>query len=183
MDRHYRLIGEGHESAVYAYDRETVIKISPSPHNLRGEYIIFSDPTYRDMTPEVYDHGPDWQWMAVERVQPLDEESGWDRIFKEFLPGAARAFGFDRTDRVMALRKLLKDLQLKVNHTHRQLKIFENLPPDEREWIEGIIEMYNALGLPVADIDADNLGITRGHLVVIDINTMNVGDQGEPPSP
>lgn len=92
LDTHYERIGSGDEADVYALNEDIVVKIS-NRENLRGEYVIFADPQYDLVTPEVYGHHPDWYWIAVEKVDPLpasqppsDFIDGFEEAFGEWTP-------------------------------------------------------------------------------------------------
>lgn len=76
---HYERIGSGDEADVYALNEDIVVKVS-NRENLRGEYVIFADPQYDLVTPEVYGHDPDWHWIAVERVDSLRTQAPADAI-------------------------------------------------------------------------------------------------------
>lgn len=173
----FERIGQGRESKVYEVDGETVIKLSDHPVNLRAEYVIFADPDFRDVTPDVYDHGEDWRWIAVEKVEPASLSQARD-AFDDLIDL------YNEHERPHSNANILQDaieyvaqsMDPDVVPPYKQPEWYDEIPSDERQKVESILDLYKTLGLPVYDLKANNFGIdTDGNLVLVDIFVGRVG--------
>jgi hypothetical protein len=163
-EKYLDFIEQGAEAHVYEYGG-SVVKISEDTGNLRGEYIVFLDPDYEDITPDVYSHHPDWKWIEVERVEVLDD---WDPFYRrtpEFFEHA------DSNDRFYTLIDLDEGILPNLQRGNPP-EWWNDIPSDEREFWNSIVDMHDSLGLTVHDILPQNFGYDRrGNLVMIDIYT------------
>jgi hypothetical protein len=167
INRHHDLIGEGSEAKVYELNNRTVIKVADS-EKTRGEYVIFADPQYRDVTPNVRGHHPKWYWIAVERVDPL-EHGDWDRIFDHLSSFYDVYRDYDELKHPAAIfDQVLLDLDGQASFSI--FDVWPQVREEEREWFHQVVEMYHDLGLNVRDVRPENLGVTDGgDLVIVDI--------------
>lgn len=150
-------LGTGSEATVFAIDDERVLKVSLSQKNIRGEYVIFADPQFDPVTPEVYGHGEDWHWMIVERFEPIRswrEVKGYFPNLWTFLP---------KGDPQEVLNSFLRE--------GGNPPWFENLHEDIRQWVHQVRRLHDRLGNRIEDIRPSNLGVSRDrHFpVLIDI--------------
>lgn len=160
-----RPVGRGSEAVVFEVDDYRLLKLTIFPDNARAEYVIFSDPDFQKVTPEVYGHGPDWEWYVVERVRDIRR---WEVMFK-FFPTLESIDNLQ--DRVTAFSDILAELQ-----SGGELpEIWSRMNRSEREWFEKIVRLHDLLdldGLALFDIGPKNLGVDRdGNLVLFDILT------------
>lgn len=158
-------IGEGSEAKVYDAGSDKILKISSSAKNLRAEYVIFVDPQYQQVTPEAYDHGENWKWIVVEKVEPLGRDN-WPELakhlphLKEKMEKRGKGFTYG------GLWSVLLDIG-KGN-----LSWLKDLPQDEKTFVLQVIDLHEKLGLQSQDIRPENIGIDKdGNLVLIDIYT------------
>jgi hypothetical protein len=167
---HLNLIGRGTEAEVYGLNAQTAVK-KTHPVNARGEYVIFADPQYEDITPEVRGHHPDWYWIAVERVEPF-EPGAWERVF-EYLPSFERVYG--DTPSYFMLAETFQNALLEANDqlTPEDIRSqWDRVDSDERRWMNKVVDIFNDLGMRIGDIRPSNLGVDQdGNLVVVDIRT------------
>lgn len=158
-------IGSGQEASVYRINPDWVLKIS-TPVNIRGEYIIFADPKYERVTPDVHHAHPDWIWMVVENVDLL---GGPGKIGRHF-PSLKR----EADEEGKRVSEMMSDLLVARYNGYRPFS-YSGLSDEAKEWFDLIADMIQDLGLgedAALDIYWENLGFDQsGNLVVTDIYT------------
>lgn len=180
--RRFDEIGKGYEARVYDIHSDAVLKISDDPKNLRAEYVIFKDSRFIEVTPTVYEHGENWRWMTVEKVD-ADAVSSWLDVMRYF-PSIRDASRQDRPsvgDEDWGADPISIFVHTLDNHLNWALEgTFEGnaltyLTDEEEEWITSVAEIYRTLGLDHFDIKPENLAEDgRDRLVLIDVFVANV---------
>lgn len=168
---HFEIIGSGQEATVYDVGPDRVMKISWRPGNLESEYRIFSDPSYQLVTPEAYDRHPQFEWIILEKVWPLERWGDVWVYFPEFSDRfrseEEKMFGEgEGLTRREAFLEILDDFERwKYN------PFFTGLPSDVKEWFEQVVELFDALHADPRDVRPANLGVDQDrNLVLLDIS-------------
>lgn len=179
---HLNLLNKGSEAEVYELGPKVVIKASERPANARAEYVIFSDPRYDLVTPDVYGHHEQWAWIAVERVRPI-EAYNWDIVesFFQDLTSLMEETGPHTSLNQFTIHDVLsyvqdgKSLGISSLDESDVRSIWNRLRRDEKIVIQKIVDLYDDLGQDVADVSPKNFGIDLDKkLVLIDISTHGI---------
>jgi hypothetical protein len=170
-DAGLKQIGSGGESTVfdlakYSLGIEKVLKIFYKEEVARGEYVIFADPKYQDVTPRAFDHDEEWRWITVEKLQPLE---GWRTFYEQFESLYNHIFkpevGYVPSNPGYELSKIIE------REEEWSDKEYEDLFSKEAiEWMNQIRNLHEDLGLEVKDLAPRNMGLDRrGNIVLLDI--------------
>jgi hypothetical protein len=160
----FNRIGRGGESAVFKVSSDKVLKIS-NKRSIRGEYIAFADPSYKNVTPDVYEYDEEWVWMVVEKVEPI---TSWENLKMAF-PGLNSLVQKGVVDSFfeLAFQDICRRLQ-----SSREDDWFDRLPKREQSFFQSLADLHDDLGLDCIDMSLDNFGIdSKGNVVLIDILT------------
>lgn len=159
----FDLIADGWESFVFAVDQDRILKLSQFRRNLRAEYVIFSDPQFKHITPDAYDHGMGFQWITVERVDVFERWYELHKTFPELIDW------LDGLPFAGSTGRVLGEVMERVQENDPPSSFFD-LPDRDREWVRQVTEIFDVLGLVPGDMKPENLGIKDdGHVVLIDI--------------
>jgi hypothetical protein len=138
----YKDVGFGVEAKVFRLAFDAVLKIS-SPKNIRGEYVVFSDPTFKDITPNVYGVGENHKWMIVEKVDVLQSKHD----VKEYFPTIYETF--ERREIEQALDAMSEGKE----------DFIESLWRKEKRFLTDLQKLYESLGSKrILDLYHENLG-------------------------
>lgn len=185
----FDFIGRGGEAFVYEINDDKVLKVSKYGENLRGEYVIFSDPQFHDITPDVYGHADDWMWMIVEQVNPLSPHS-WERLYDHFPTLEYEITRMSELDesksshRASLINDLFECLGVKDERgsdrtlgsdrflTEDEAKdVWNKMRTREKDWFQKVADLHRALGMEVSDIRPENLGEDNDRrLVLLDVH-------------
>jgi hypothetical protein len=157
------VLGSGVESKVYEADSDTVIKISQSSKNLRGEYVVFADPQFSYVTPDAIDHHEAWKWIQVEKVNTIGE-GNWQELFSR-LPETRHILSQSSSDIARGFEQAVRKMPEWV----------DDLPEKERAFFKNIHDLHDALDVRAIDVNPGNIGIdSENNLVLFDIFLDNV---------
>lgn len=163
----------GFESSVYWGSEDTVIKISKSAVNLRAEYVTFINPEFSHVTPEAYDHGEEWRWIEVEKVDevfPTDLFDYLEDSLREWLNFKSHA----ESEWDVSIDIMIGSVAESVASGDPP-HWFHRISRRERRFFQGVGKLHKKLGLKPDDLRIANLGFDRDdNLVIIDIYTDHV---------
>jgi hypothetical protein len=162
---YFDVIGDGAEAVVFDVGSDKVLKIYRwHTEAARGEYVIFADPQFKDVTPDVHAHGDDWGWIVVEKVDVLKNWKKIERHFPELWEKALDLQVHERqhTNIHSAFSALIKNFDLYESTIESKR---------EREWAQEVKRLHDVLGVEGRfDIKPANLGTdSRGNIVLIDL--------------
>lgn len=156
---YFEEVGAGQEAFVFSVGPQRVLKVSDDERNLRGEYVIFRDPKYQEVTPQAYDHGENWTWVTVEKVESL---MSWNEVW-DYFPGMV--------DEKVDLKAMFMRAPEHIQDGDPP-EWLNYLPPEEKEFFYSVADLFDDLALKAQDIHPQNMGVDhKGRVVLLDILT------------
>jgi hypothetical protein len=192
-----KFIGSGSYRFVFSISKDFVIKISldgigdtgleDSGHEMnRLDFEIGNNAELKNIMPRAYEHAPDFKWVVLERVQPIESESRYLSFFRSrFLPNPHT---LDEEGKEIYRGFIYAALQLRSPffENNKLLRSIGNFGPkwehgdvtlgelrkdfkDKSTAFFGLQEAIKRHKIDTNEIHADNLGIgSDGRLVLLD---------------